>query len=150
MHDAASGDEDELSYLPSRRSRRGQSDKRKPLGTAREKPKLNNQKQGKSKIKSAPAPKPSELQAPATYSRASRSGVDKENELLLSSPSSSSSPLSSPPDSDASESEGEAQSSRRYVSDELRAAAKKFAEVDKWQMEFEELSASETQGSPAR
>jgi hypothetical protein len=149
MHDAASGDEDELSYLPSRRSRRGQSDKRKPLGTAREKPKLNNQKQRKSKIKSAPAPKPSELQAPATYSRASRSGVDKENELLLSS-FSSSSPLSSPPDSDASESEGEAQPSRRYVSDELRAAAKKFAEVDKWQMEFEELSASETQGSPAR
>ena len=36
------------------------------------------------------------------------------------------------------------------MSDELRAAAKKFAEVDKWQMEFEEVSASETQGSPVR
>ncbi|OQD70123.1 hypothetical protein PENDEC_c026G03195 [Penicillium decumbens] len=149
MHGAASGDDDELSYLPSRRARRGQSGKSKPLGNVREKSKLNNQKQKKSKIKSVPAPRPSEPQAPATYSHVHQSGeIDKENELLLSSPSSS--PLSSPPASDASDSEGEAQATRRYVSDELRAAAKKFAEIDKWQMEFEEVSASETQGSPAR
>jgi hypothetical protein len=29
------------------------------------------------------------------------------------------------------------------MSEELRAAAKKFAEVDKWEMEFEDVSASE-------
>jgi hypothetical protein len=148
MHDAASDGEDELNYLPTRRSRRGQSNKPKPLGNTQEKSKLNNQKQQKSKIKLAPVPRPSEPHLAVTYSRARHSGaVDKENELLLSSPSSS--PLSSPPDSDASDS-GEIQPARRYVSDELRAAAKKFAEVDKWQMEFEDVSASETQGSSAR
>lgn len=148
MHNAASGDDDELSYLPSRRSRRGgESGKPKPLGNAREKSKFNNQKH-KTRAKLAPAPKPSEPQEPVTYSRSrSTGGVDKENELLLSSPSSSL--LSSPPDSDA-DSEAETQTTRRYVSEELRAAAKKFAEVDKWQMEFEEISASETQGSPTR
>jgi hypothetical protein len=30
------------------------------------------------------------------------------------------------------------------VSDELRAAVKKFAEVDQWEMEFEDVSASES------
>lgn len=146
MHAAASGDEDELSYLPSRRSRRGsESRKPKPLGNARDKPELNNQTRRKTKAKPAVASRPSE---PATYSRSRETGVDKENELVLSSPSSS--PLSSPPNSDVSDSETESQPSRRYMSAELRAAAKKFAQVDQWQMEFEEVSASETQGSPAR
>lgn len=147
MHDAASGDEDELSYLPSRRSRRGgDSGKPKPLGNARDKPKQHSQKQKKANAGSAPASKPS---VPVTYSGSPKSGeVDKENEILLSSPSSS--PLSSPPDSDVSDSEAETQPVRRYMSEELRAAAKKFAEIDQWQMEFEEVSASETQGSPRR
>lgn len=146
MHAAVSGDEDELSYLPSRRSQRGGESRRpRPLGNARDKAKLNNQNQRKAKAKPTVASRPSE---PATYSRARETGVDKENVSVLSSPSSS--PLSSPPDSDVSESEAEVQPSRRYMSEELRAAAKKFAEVDQWEMEFEEVSASETQGSPVR
>ena len=144
MHDAASGDDDELSYLPSK-PRRGQSSKPKPLSHTRDKSKTNKQKQKKT-TKSGSAAKPS---GPATYSQARKSsGVDKENEQHMSSPSSS--PLSSPPDSDASDSDVDAEPARRYMSEELRAAAKKFAEVDQWQMEFEEVSASEAQASPAR
>ncbi|KAJ6103250.1 hypothetical protein N7486_005677 [Penicillium sp. IBT 16267x] len=138
MHIAASGDEDELSYLPSERTQRAPSSKPRPLGSNRAQ---SNEKPKKTQAKSAPTPKPSESREP------SRGDMDKENELLLSSPSSS--PLSSPPDSDASDSEAETASGRRYMSAELRAAAKKFAEVDQWQMEFEEISASETH-SPGR
>jgi hypothetical protein len=61
---------------------------------------------------------------------------------MLSSPSSS--PLSSPPESDVSDSESIQTEATRYVSDELRAAVKKFAEVDQWKMEFEDVSASES------
>lgn len=141
MHHAASGDEDELNYQPSR-SRRGGSTKPKPLGNAREKSKTNNQKQKKAKTKA-------KASGSTTDARARRSGGgDKENELVPSSPGSS--PLTSPPDSDVSDTETGKQTPRRIVSEELRAAAKKFAEVDQWQLEFEDVSASETQGSPAR
>lgn len=142
MHDAASGDEDELSYLPVRRSRRrGTSTKPKPLGNAQDKSKLNNQTRRISRSKSAPPAKPAEASKRTRRSRSRRSGdIDKENEQHLSSPSSS--PLSSPPDSEASESEAEVQP-RRFMSEELRAAAAKFAEIDKWEMEFEDVSASE-------
>lgn len=144
MHHAASGDEDELNYRPSR-PRRGGTNKPQPLSNAREKSKTNNQKQKKSKAKPGSAAKSS---GPATYAQARRSGgVDKENEQVPSSPASS--PLTSPPDSDSDAEPGK-QTPRRVVSEELRAAAKKFAEVDQWQLEFEDVSASETQGSPAR
>ncbi|KAJ5919000.1 hypothetical protein N7466_009943 [Penicillium verhagenii] len=139
MHAAASGDEDELSYLPSKRSQRAPSSKANAMGS---KQNQSNPIQKRTKSKSAPAPKAPRGQKPVG------GDVDKENELLLSSPSSS--PLSSPPDSDASESETETVSDRRYMSAELRDAAKKFAEIDQWQMEFEEISASESHGSPAR
>jgi hypothetical protein len=142
MQKAASGDEDELSYLPGRRSRRsGTSSKPEPLSNARDKSKLNNQKQRKSRSKSAPAAKSTDAQKSTRRSRSRRSGdIDKENEQNPTSPPSS--PLSSPPDSDASESEAEVPP-RRIMSAELRAAAAKFAEVDKWEMEFEDVSASE-------
>ncbi|OKP11028.1 hypothetical protein PENSUB_3549 [Penicillium subrubescens] len=142
MHNEASGDEDELNYLPVRRSRRsGSSAKPKPLGNARDKSKLNNQKQKTRRSKSAPPAKPADAQQPKRRSRSRKSGdVDKENEQHESPRSSS--PLSSPPDTEASESEAEVPP-RRYMSEELRAAAKKFAEVDKWEMEFEDVSASE-------
>jgi hypothetical protein len=142
MHNEASGDEDELNYLPVRRSRRsGSSAKPKPLGNAGDKSKLNNQKQRKRRSKSAPLAKPANAQEPARRSRSRKSGdVDKENEQHVSPRSSS--PLSSPPDSEASDSEADVPP-RRYMSEELRAAAKKFAEVDKWEMEFEDVSASE-------
>ncbi|KAJ5591754.1 uncharacterized protein N7459_002123 [Penicillium hispanicum] len=152
MHDAASSDDDELSYLPLRRRRRAaDSSKPRPLGNARGESKLNYQKEKRARGATAPASalKLSGPQEPATYSRTHQSGeIEQENELLLSSPSSS--PLSSPPDSDLSGSDAETVSGHRYISEELRAAARKFAEVDKWEMEFEEVSASETQGSPAR
>ncbi|KAJ5232766.1 hypothetical protein N7468_005722 [Penicillium chermesinum] len=139
MHDAASGDDDELNYQPSRRGDR--SNKPKPLSNTRAR---SNQKKKKTRARLASAPKPTEP-GPTTYGRSRGSGnggVDKENEML-SSPGSS--PLSSPPDTDVdlSDSEAETGPGRRFVSDELRAAAKKFAEVDKWQMEFEDVSASE-------
>ncbi|KAJ5777110.1 hypothetical protein N7520_000356 [Penicillium odoratum] len=137
MHAVASGDEDELSYLPSKIITSAPSTETRPLTTNLGQ---SNQKPKKTKAKPTPAPKPSEPQEPIR-------DMDKENELLLSSPSSS--PLSSPPDSDASDSETETVSGH-YLSAELRAAAKKFAEVDQWEMEFEEISASETQGSPGR
>lgn len=136
QHDAASGDEDELNY-PSQRSsgRRTGKSKPRPLSTAR------NPKQQKSKEKKI-KDKSSGPNAPATYSRSQASGVNKENETVLSSPSSS--PLSSPPESDVSDSESMETEATRCVSDELRAAVKKFAEVDQWEMEFEDVSASES------
>jgi hypothetical protein len=142
MHNEASGDEDELNYVPVRRSRRSRSSaKPTPLGNARDKSKLNNQKQKTRRSKSAQPTKTTDAQEPTRRSRSRKSGdVDKENEQHVSSPSSS--PLSSPPDSEASESEAEVPP-RRIMSEELRAAVKKFAEVDKWEMEFEDVSASE-------
>ena len=138
MHDAASGDDDELSYLPSKRNT--ETNKPKPLGNNRAK---SNQKQKKTKSKMPSAPKTAE-QSPATYGRSRGNAnvdVDKENEMLSST---GSSPLSSPPDTDMELSDSEAETpGRRFTSDELRAAIKKFAEVDKWQMEFEEVSGSE-------
>ncbi|KAJ5088122.1 hypothetical protein N7456_011738 [Penicillium angulare] len=140
-HNAASGDEDELNYLPPRRKRQANTRKSHPLGS---KPAQVNQKQKKTRAKSVPNSKPSGPQGPQSPRL---EGIDKENESRISSPTSS---LSSPPESDASDSESEVGTGRRYISEELRAAAKKFAEVDKWQMEFEEVSASETPGSPIR
>jgi hypothetical protein len=141
MHDAASGDEDELSSAPVRRSRRSVSSKPKPLGNAGDKSKLNNQKPRKGRSKSAQRAKSAEAPRSTTKSRSRRSGdVNKENEQRFSSPSSS--PLSSPPDSEASDSEAEV-APRRIMSAELRAAVAKFAEIDKWEMEFEDVSASE-------
>jgi hypothetical protein len=150
QHEAASGDEDELSY-PSRRPSRRKADSRKPkpLANAQDKSKLSNPKQRNAKEK--PARSKAAPKAPTTYSRSRGSaGVEKENEMLaLSSPSSS--PLSSPPDSDLSDNESAGtEPTPRCVSDELRAAVKKFAEVDQWEMEFEDVSASETLGSPSR
>ncbi|KAJ5143106.1 uncharacterized protein N7515_001893 [Penicillium bovifimosum] len=126
QHDAASSDEDELNY-PSQRPTRGRAGKSKPKPLS----KAHGLKQ-----KRVPETKPKDKAAPkesATYSRSQTTGIDKENEELLSS-----SPLSSPPDTD-SESEP-MEKTTRYVSDELRAAVKKFAEVDQWEMEFEDVT----------
>lgn len=142
IHDAASGDEDELSVQHSRRSRSradGDSNKPKPLGNSRDKP-INNPKQRKAKGQKAPATKSkSKSQGRTTYSR-SHEEVNKENEdRQFSSPSSS---VSSPPQSDDESHPGKG-TPRRFTSAELRAATIKFAEIDKWEMEFEEVSGSE-------
>ncbi|KAJ5730199.1 uncharacterized protein N7483_004707 [Penicillium malachiteum] len=145
MHSAASGDEDELNYLPVRKTRRARSSKPnskpKPLGRKRSQ---SNQKQKKNQPRSASGTKPSAPQDPASHSNSNTGGeVDKENDL---NPTSRASSRLSSPGSNASDSE--VGTGRRYMSAELRAAAKKFAEIDQWEMEFEEVSASEMTGSP--
>ncbi|PKY05329.1 hypothetical protein P168DRAFT_304344 [Aspergillus campestris IBT 28561] len=86
---------------------------------------------------------------PSTYRSNSHgaTGMNKENQ-----PVETSSPLSSPPPSDAlgSESESEADTESNFISEELKLQAKKFAEVDRWEMEFEEVVVSGSQGSPSR
>lgn len=143
-HEAASGDEDELSRpSSSRRSQsRGASAKPKPLRNSRDKSKLNNPKQRTSRGKKAAAVSEQEPTTTSTYSRSRRDGgVDKENEFQLSR---SGSPLSSVPDSDAESHTGVGnRTPRRFTSAELRAATLKFAEIDQWEMEFEDVSGSE-------
>jgi hypothetical protein len=78
----------------------------------------------------------------------SRQAADKENDYL----SDNSSGLSSPPPSEDLDSGTElpshASKNLRVGSRELQAAARKFAEVDQWEMEFEDVSYSES--SPMR
>jgi len=142
VHDAASGDEDELSVQHSRRSRSrgdGNSNKPRPLGNSRDKP-INNPKQRKAKGQKVPATKSkSKSQGRTTYSR-SHGEVNKENEEMQFSPPSS--PVSSPSQSDDESRAGKG-TARRFTSAELRAATMKFAEIDKWEMEFEDVSGSE-------
>jgi hypothetical protein len=83
-----------------------------------------------------------------TYSRHNSQIADKENYI-----SDDSSALSSPPPSDVSDSEGDVplrKSGIRVSSRELELQARKFAEIDKWQLDFEEVSASGSQSSPLR
>ncbi|EED21773.1 conserved hypothetical protein [Talaromyces stipitatus ATCC 10500] len=82
-----------------------------------------------------------------TYSRQKPQAADKENDL-----SDNSSILSSPPPSEdlrESDSEIPSRASKRVTSRELQEAARKFAEVDKWQMDFEDVPDSEI-SSPMR
>jgi hypothetical protein len=133
--------DDELNYLPSRKpmkSRQKQTDRPNPSKNTRTKP----TKQKK------PLSKPSKRGV--TYSSATRTtDVDKENQ-----PDDISSPLSSPLDSDAFDSDSSISKSTDkgdFMSEELRLQAKKFAEVDDWQMEFEDVaSPAGSQGSPFR
>lgn len=75
--------------------------------------------------------------------------VDKENQ-----PADMSSPLSSAVDSDAFDSDEPTitpKTGGKFMSEELRLQANKFAEVDKWQMDFEDvMSNTGSQGSPFR
>ncbi|KAF7594281.1 hypothetical protein BBP40_009681 [Aspergillus hancockii] len=66
--------------------------------------------------------------------------ADKENEVV-----NMSSPLSSLLDSDAFESDSPLEStpSASFLSEELRLQAKKFAEIDKWEMEYEDIPGSQ-------
>ncbi|KAL2811170.1 hypothetical protein BJX63DRAFT_287030 [Aspergillus granulosus] len=119
-HSQANEDDDELSFLPMRN--RSQT-RRKPA--SKSKPKSGGK--GHKVIKQY-----------GTNGRED-TNVDKENELELAGMSS---PLSSALDSDAFDSdfllEQEAPV-KNYLSEELRLQALKFAEVDKWQMEFEDV-----------
>ncbi|KAF9883446.1 hypothetical protein FE257_003444 [Aspergillus nanangensis] len=140
---SSEGDEDELSYMAPRgasRSRRKGPVKSKPSsGVGRTQA---NRSKARSVNKNVPGiTKADREPGKVTYKRRSRedTGVEKENE-----PADMSSPLSSPPDTDALEtdSDSEAISGTRYTSKELRLQAKKFAEIDEWKMEFEDVPGS--------
>ncbi|KAL5364575.1 hypothetical protein BJX96DRAFT_179080 [Aspergillus floccosus] len=116
--ESAGSDQDELSYISSFRSQRNRNPKSKSSH-------MGQKKQAKQKVPSK-----------KTYSPRN-AGNDKENE-----PADGSSPLSSALDTDALKSDSTSPH-HKYLSEELRLQAQKFAEVDQWQMEFEDVPESQ-------
>lgn len=130
-------DYNELDHVPSRKPSRIQRKNTDKLSA--------KAKQGKRKHVS----KKSDRGAtnPSTSSRAVN--ADKENQ-----PADTSSPLSSALDSDAFDSDVSMPTPNflgKFMSEELKSQAKKFAEVDKWQMDYEDvISNAGSQGSTFR
>ncbi|KAH6687217.1 hypothetical protein F5X68DRAFT_275780 [Plectosphaerella plurivora] len=120
-------DEDELSYIDTRPSRR--RGKTTPLArrTATNRP---GSRGGKAATKTTP------LAARTVKRTYSRRSSDKENP----SDDEDSTGLSPAPD-DTFDAAGEEEDSES-VAEELKNAVKKFAEVDQWEMEFEEMTQS--------
>jgi hypothetical protein len=82
-----------------------------------------------------------------TYgSRAANPASDKENEVDID-PDDSLGPM---PDGDGLESPENSQDMEARVGKELKQAARKFQEVDKWELEFEEVTASSSSPGDAR
>ncbi|KAI9373136.1 hypothetical protein BJX61DRAFT_504328 [Aspergillus egyptiacus] len=133
---SAGQDEDELSFLPMRQRLQP---RRKPA----EKPKgqsSNRIRQGVGKPDAGKSSKP--VKQYGTSSRKEPS-IHQENE-----PANMSSPLSSALDTDEFDSEvflEQEAPATHYLSEELRLQAAKFAEVDKWHMEFEDVVTVGTQ-----
>ncbi|KAL2824682.1 hypothetical protein BDW59DRAFT_84854 [Aspergillus cavernicola] len=125
----AAQDEDELGYLPLRKR---PETRRKPASKPKALTKNRAQQEGGKKTNPGRDPK-----------IAKQYGVNKEN-----GPVDMSSPLSSALESEDFDSdfllEQEAPV-KTYLSDELRYQAAKFAEVDRWQMEFEDVVTVGTQ-----
>ena len=121
-------DDDELSHLavraPPRRAGRVISRTPAPLKKA---PKSKTGLQGKSK----------ETDGKVTYASHRQTTSDKENEDVID-PDDSLGPL---PD-DITGSPENSQDFEKRVGMELKRAARKFEEVDKWELEFEEVTAS--------
>ncbi|KAH7348652.1 hypothetical protein BKA65DRAFT_501041 [Rhexocercosporidium sp. MPI-PUGE-AT-0058] len=119
-------DDDELSHLDVQaRSRRHASVRARTPAALKRVGKLNKA-----------VPKPKESTVKRTYgSRANAS--DKENTVEVD-PDDSLAPI---PDNDADGPENSQELEER-VGKELKRAAKKFQEVDKWELEFEEVTAS--------
>lgn len=146
-------DDDELSYLPSRKptqSRAARGTSSKPLNTTQGRSRSVNQ--GKNQKKGRPdfsakskRPNPGTRR---TYSSKPQedNDLDNRNQAI-----GSSSPLSSPLDSDAFHSDSSSPSNLNpagnNTSQELQLQAKKFAEVDQWQMEFEDVTVPASQDS---
>lgn len=126
-------DDDELSHLDVRARRRAST--ALPRQTAASRKKVTKLK-GPAKA----APKDN---AKRTYGRANQAS-DKENEEV--DPDDSLAPL---PD-DGHESPENSQELEKRVGKELKQAARKFAEVDKWELEFEEVTASSSSPKDAR
>ncbi|GFF56800.1 hypothetical protein IFM51744_09000 [Aspergillus udagawae] len=153
-------DEDELSYLPTREPARAQQRRKgkpKPLEVVRTK----HRKQAAVTALNGEVMSPTESSAHTNSavmkdSRQKRANapqrnqtvdVDKENQAIEVS-----SPLSSPLDTDAFDLESSPVPipANNYLSEELRLQAKKFEEVDRWEMDFEDVVTSGSQTSPCR
>lgn len=159
--DGVRSDDDELSYLPSRRSRRRALGESKGATNTKAKSKRTGRDGGKNTqgtntgkstataSSAAKTSKVSETRDQITYSSRYRRDPERDKENQLSDTSS----LSSPPASEELASDPETPTSKplgRFLSKELELQAKKFAEIDKWQMEFEDVMVSGSQCSPSR
>lgn len=145
--DSANGDPDE-DELTREVMRRPQRSRKKALSTAtsgKTNAKLGkSHRGGKKDTKTTGKSVDSGSKSQRTYSR---QAADKENDYL----SDNSSVLSSPPPSEDLESDADLPlhaSKKRIGSRELQNAALKFAEVDQWEMDFEDVSNFES--SPMR
>lgn len=128
---ALASEDDELSHLVAR------TRTRRPAGQART---LASTRKPKAKAK----PK-SSLQGPKRiYGSGGNAISDKENEEI--DPNDSLAPL---PDDDEGSQENSQELEKR-VGTELKRAARKFAEVDQWEMEFEDVTASSSSPRDAR
>ncbi|KAL4962660.1 uncharacterized protein BDV14DRAFT_100254 [Aspergillus stella-maris] len=131
-------DDDELSYLPmQKRVRTPQRPAIRPKQVHENRGKIESRSNGKT---------PKTLKQYGASAREDTSG-GTENE-----PADMSSPLSSALDTDELDSEFELDPeapAKTYLSEELRLQALKFAEVDRWQMEFEDVITVNTQENGA-
>ncbi|PLB47016.1 hypothetical protein P170DRAFT_231453 [Aspergillus steynii IBT 23096] len=140
-------EEDELSYLPGQTTSRQQ---RRQPAKPQTFPNLRNTHGARKAAQAYESQAAESCDSTATRSKQTKEqtgneirgdalGTDKENNEL-----NTSSPISSPPNSEASEPESLLEEmSVKFVSEELRAQALKFAEVDNWKMEYEDLPASQ-------
>ncbi|EAW06266.1 uncharacterized protein ACLA_079500 [Aspergillus clavatus NRRL 1] len=148
-------EEDELSYLPTRKPVRTQQQRKgkpAPLGTVRS----QRKKHITTTVASSrldPRSASVQLQSIVRDSRQPRtygsqtSGGNKENQAFEMS-----SPLSSPLDTDEFDIDSSPVKlpAANFLSEELKLQAKKFQEVDKWEMDFEDVVTSGSQTSPCR
>ncbi|KAH3537724.1 hypothetical protein KXV64_008148 [Aspergillus fumigatus] len=146
-------DEDELSYLPTWKPAqpRRRKNKPKPLEVVRAK----HRKQGATKALSGELISQTESagmkdtrQKRVNGPRSNQTAdADKENQAIEVS-----SPLSSPLDTDAFDLESSPVPipAKNYLSEELRLQAKKFEEIDRWEMDFEDVVTTGSQTSPCR
>jgi len=125
-------EDDELSHLAVRAGRRPAVPRRTPAP-------LKGPRNAKASAKGKqPATK-------RTYGAQARATSDKENEEV--DPDDSLAPL---PDDEGNENSENSQELEKRVGRELKAAARKFQEVDKWDLEFEDVTASSSSPRDAR
>ncbi|PMD19547.1 hypothetical protein NA56DRAFT_628979 [Hyaloscypha hepaticicola] len=125
-------EDDELSHLAVRAGRRSAIPRRTPAP-------LKGPRNGKASGKGK------QLATKRTYGAQARATSDKENEEV--DPDDSLAPL---PDDEGNENSENSQELEKRVGRELKAAARKFQEVDKWDLEFEDVTASSSSPRDAR
>ncbi|KAG4418836.1 hypothetical protein IFR04_008041 [Cadophora malorum] len=121
-------DDDELSHLNVQaRSRRHTSVRARTPAPLKRGRKVNR-----------PVSKPKDSNVKRTYGSRANAMSDKENTVEVD-PDDSLAPI---PDGEANDDPENSQELEERVGKELKQAAKKFQEVDKWELEFEEVTAS--------